>query len=838
MFEDYYMPQFDADYFNSPAFQQAIADAIGQYFPPVAEQTYYAPPPEPAPTYDASINDIPQFMAEDYGLIGAITDRFNTPQISAEQLAAERYAADQAAQQVEAQRAAAERYAAEQAAAEQAAAAEAQRVAAAQELAVRAEAERVAAERAAAAEAAAQRQQTELNQRLAQEAQAAAERAAQERALAEQAAAQAAAQAQAQAEVAAAVAPAPEPIFTPAAEPATVEAAPLAGPLAAPVETAAPLAAPLAGPLAAPVETAAPAAEQQPLPAVQPMTQEVAPFDLSSLAGLDLSGLNNLYGMNFVSDFGGGAMGGIYPNDPNLQYINAPISNKGNPTSPTGNVFTMTPDQKVRLVDLRTNEVVFEGTGYDAAREATRLGQNLTDTLGRKAEYNIQTANPAGEYTTVANEKKNKSTLGSIADVALPVIGGVLAGPLGAAAGSAASSVAQGRSLENTLLRAGLSAGTTALGGQVFGPASSAAGSAAGGAAGTAAGTTAGSALGSAAGDIVVNAARSVVPSLLGSAVGSTVGSVVPSLISTPPSAPTQPPVDDTIVVSAAPPVSGSGLPFGAAVPVPIEALLSGVLAAAPPTPAEQPTAAQPEEIVVTGTRPTEVDLGGVLGALTPTIIPPTPTTAAPEEIVVTGAETPVIPTEALAAVPIAGGLLAATGGGASNVVNGIDQATGDIVVDAPQAVAPPPPIAGFETAIPAITGGALTAAQTGGAQPSTKDGVLGTGLNISQLLSIAGISADLLKNLLGGGGGTGTATPYVSPFGTGVGIGAGRDMRANPNIIDYERYGFGPEAMFFQPGYGLLGSTGASAPQAPPIMMAPQAQPAMTINPAYMPLI
>jgi hypothetical protein len=245
MFEDYYMPQFDMDYFNSPAFQQAIASAVQQYSPAPVEPVYYAPEPvyyapPPAPEITAGIGDIPQYMVEDYGLIGGAPDRFTAPQISAEQLAAERYAADQAAQQMEAQRAAAERYAAdqaaqqaeaqrvaaeqaaaaqyaaqqaeaqrvaaaqaaaEQAAAQQAAAAaEAQRVAAAQELAARAEAERVAAERAAAAEAAAQRQQTELNERRAQAAQAAAERAAQERALAEQAAAQAAAEAQAAAQ--------------------------------------------------------------------------------------------------------------------------------------------------------------------------------------------------------------------------------------------------------------------------------------------------------------------------------------------------------------------------------------------------------------------------------------------------------------------------------------------------------------------------------------------------------------------------------------------------------------------------------------------------------------
>lgn len=108
------------------------------------------------------------------------------------------------------------------------------------------------------------------------------------------------------------------------------------------------------------------------------------------------------------------------------------------------------------------------------------------------------------------------------------------------------------------------------------------------------------------------------------------------------------------------------------------------------------------------------------------------------------------------------------------------------------------------------------------------KGGVLGTGLNVPQLISLGSVGADLLKNLLAGGGGAETGAPYVSPFGTGVGFAPGQDMRANPNIIDYERYGFGPEAMFFQPGYGLLNS---AAP-------APQAQPIMATNPRYEPLI
>jgi len=126
------------------------------------------------------------------------------------------------------------------------------------------------------------------------------------------------------------------------------------------------------------------------------------------------------------------------------------------------------------------------------------------------------------------------------------------------------------------------------------------------------------------------------------------------------------------------------------------------------------------------------------------------------------------------------------------------------------------------------LAGLGMTAPPTPDPALTEKGGILGTGLNLPQLISIGGIGADLLKNLLGGDG-TGTGAPYVSPFGTGVGFARGQDMRVNPNILDYEQYGFGPEAMFFRPEYSGLVSAGAPAPQA---------QPAMTTNPRYEPLI
>jgi outer membrane lipoprotein SlyB len=215
-----------------------------------------------------------------------------------------------------------------------------------------------------------------------------------------------------------------------------------------------------------------------------------------------------------------------------------------------------------------------------------------------------------------------------------------------------------------------------------------------------------------------------------------------------------------------------------------------------------------------------------------------------------------------------------------SNVVDGVDRDTGEIVVSKYRPINPPggfdpiallqgPGLGSALAGVPELTELAMDPTLTGPEEdivvtgnktvPKTvvpdvlaglgpllptlgipqvptpdpaltdKGGVLGTGLNLPQLISIGGIGADLLGSLLGGSGGAGAGAPYVSPFGTGVGFARGQDMRANPNITDYERYGFGPEAMFFRPEYSGLVSAGAPAPQA---------QPAMAINPVYQPLI
>jgi hypothetical protein len=465
------------------------------------------------------------------------------------------------------------------------------------------------------------------------------------------------------------------------------------------------------------------------------------------------------------------------------ELITSSLSNKGNATGfGQDNTFRVRDEQEVRIIDNK-GKVLFSGFGPEAARQAVALGQSITDEKGNKAGWMIQTGdrylNADGSvggtrWNDVAREKVNENTLGKIADVALPIAASFIPG-VGPVLGAALGSAASSVAQGRSLENTLLRAGLSAA------------------SAGAVQATGVDKALGGVLGEIGGTVAGKTAEELAKQATG------------------------DIVVTGLSQALQGAGGALG-------QAALSEAANAASralsgyQTPAEQfaqqplPEALLPPADIYAGIDPIDV-LANRATATAPNYGGALPGVFEP---IATEFLTKSVLPEPLPSEP----------------------ATADetIVVTAPQSVAAPAPIPGFETAIPAITGGALTAAQTAGTPPSEKDGVLGTGLNVPQLLSIAGIGADLLKNLLAGGGDTGPTTPYVSPFGTGVGIGAGRDMRANPNITDYERYGFGPEAMFFQPGYSLLSS--GAAPQAQPIMAAPQAQPAMVTNPRYEPLI
>lgn len=479
------------------------------------------------------------------------------------------------------------------------------------------------------------------------------------------------------------------------------------------------------------------------------------------------------------------------------ELITSAISNKGNPTGfGQDNTFRVRDAEEVRIVDNNGN-VIFSGTGPDAARQAVAVGQNLSDTLGKKAGWTIQTGertiNTDGSvgpmrYFDVANEKVNKSVLGKIADIALPVAANFLLpglGPIGASAlGSAASSVAQGRSLEDTLLRAGITAATAGvtkgLGIGAPAPGSDAAISSS---VNNAINTAYQNAISGAASEVAKNYGTNLISQIISEATGAVAPTAVSSAIPAPPSAPA--------------PVS---------IPAPA--------AYVPP----------PEEIIATAIRQPDVSsifpavTGGVSNALLDQVInQPTQATQPAETQQPTQQEYTPPPEE--------------------------------IVLTAPQNILPP------ALAVPAVAGAAAAANALGSTTPQspettrgmtpeeiqdvTMTGASGGGL-LGKLTANMGLTdyltlASLLGSAVGGSGGGGatTATPYVSPFGAGAGFGTGQDYRVNPNIADYERYAFGPEASFFAPGYSQLVSSAAGAPAA--TTTGPQGS---MLNPQYVPLI
>jgi len=450
----------------------------------------------------------------------------------------------------------------------------------------------------------------------------------------------------------------------------------------------------------------------------------------------------------------------------------------------TGNTFNVGEGQEVRLVDAGGN-VIFSGSGAEGAKQAVAAAQSLSDDLGKDAAFTIQTGertiNPDGSvggtrYIDVARAAPSQSGLGFLADSVLPFAASFIPviGPVaGAALGSAASSAAQGRGLEDALKRAAIAAGTTYLGGKAFGPSSPS----------TTAPMTGVNA------DLIPNALQGLnFGPLASAAIPAGVGGAAGDII-----------VNATRAI--APNLAGSavGGVLGSAVASQVGAPNQrNVVDGIDQETGEIVVSTRPDPIAVTQNPGLGSALAG-LPALTELAMDPTLTPPQPEDIVVSGnrpVPKTVVPDELAAAGSVLAGL-------------GLSQ------VPTPDK------------------------ALTGTSSILKSDDVLGTGLNLSQLISIGGIGTNLLGSLLAGGDGTGTGTgvPYVSPFGAGagVGIGAGRDMRANPNITDYERYGFGPEAMFFQPGYGLLNS---AAPAPAPAPALPQAPPAMVTNPRYEPLI
>jgi hypothetical protein len=517
--------------------------------------------------------------------------------------------------------------------------------------------------------------------------------------------------------------------------------------------------------------------------AVAPMTQEAAaPYDLSGLSpealaslyalsssdnfnqgnyGSDFGSLDNVYGMNFGSDFGGGLQGGsLYKVNPYLQSFAAPLSDKGNPTAyGGGNIEVKSPTQTFRLLDKNTGQVVYEGVGYEGAQEAINRANALTAEGGAKAQWQIQTPNSQQEsgYSVVANEKRSQSTAGDIASFALPVALAVLTGGMSLPAQMAAAGIggAMGAGLagKNPAKAGLLNAATAGIMG----------GSGANAAIGKAVGNVGGALAAKTTEELTKTAAEKAAEQIIvtglskaaqgaGSAIGNTLlsqgvkgglseitGYKTPAEKFAEQPLPTtlQPPVDmyaglDPIDVTALTRLTqGTGNALGnAALSEVVKGPLSDIASTDQPKPTEKTAEdieAEKNPMVVTAPTTTPGTIpavaGGVMAGL-PALsnLPMDPALTQPETL------------------------------------------PEDIVVNAPQSVLPAAPILGVETALPAITGGALTAAQTAGTPPAEKE------LGLKDYLEIGGDVAGLLGALAGGaaGGGSGQSGTYT-PGGRGL---------------------------------------------------------------------
>lgn len=134
------------------------------------------------------------------------------------------------------------------------------------------------------------------------------------------------------------------------------------------------------------------------------------------------------------------------------------------------------PGQPIRLVDNKTGQVVFEGSGPEGAAQVVGIANAVSEDRGRKASWTIQadTGNGWQAQAYERNDPKKRGILGTVMDIAapfvlnalLPGIGGALAGALGSTLGGAAfhglanvgSGLLQGESLKQAGI-GGLTAG-------------------------------------------------------------------------------------------------------------------------------------------------------------------------------------------------------------------------------------------------------------------------------------------------------------------------------------------------------------------------------------------
>jgi hypothetical protein len=502
--------------------------------------------------------------------------------------------------------------------------------------------------------------------------------------------------------------------------------------------------------------------------------------------------------------------------DPNAQYV-----------APTPGFVPVDPDATYRLVEGGTNgDVVYAGAGGEGLRNVFEQANQLTMDNPKNAYWGVEVLNPAtGQYDRVAENQgpNGLGIVGDIAGVALPIAAAIATGgaslgvqiAAGAAAGGLGGFLA-GRDPLTSALIGGASAGignvsglNKAIGG-ALGKAGGALGLGGVAADGAVSGLT--NAAGGLAGEQIVVTGLSKAAQAAINAAASAAGNTAlsqglksglsevtgyktpaekfaqqPSPVAEPMAVAPEVPYDGIRVIGPKL-ASASGAPFAAGFPVPVDAMLSGVLAAAQPLPQQQPTTQEPTaeqpktaEDIEAAKNPIDV-IGGGLESLTPD--------------------------EILLALSGVGGLTAATAGGgagaSSNVVNGVDQANGDIVVSKAKPYLSP------EALAEVMASGVPTSLLPDNffEPPSTDGG--GKKLGVEEYLRIAGLLSGLVGGAAGGGGSgqTGTYTsggrglnPIFSaklPSAGGLGaIGATRTARPLGDQ-DWLTYGTRPELNFF----------------------------------------
>lgn len=491
------------------------------------------------------------------------------------------------------------------------------------------------------------------------------------------------------------------------------------------------------------------------------------------------------------------AYGDIIQNAADYQYFTAPLSNQGRTTATYGgqNNIVVAPDTPIRVVNNATGEVVYSGVGYEGAQAAIDAANALSASTGKKANWDIQVAGPTTQgFQSVSTDRPDTSALdvaAKVAGTALPIAVGFIPGfgqlatGLQIAAGAGAGAAGAGLRGDN-ILKGAIMGGLSSAGGTLVGDALRSGtnlGANAARAIGTGIGTTAG---GVVTGQGLENALLSGVASgglsyLGGEAFGKRGGATTGDAGSIGSSGVE---LGDFVVTAGIPRFSGGVFTpsFGDRAQMgsdQADPYGTGIFSAGPTV---------DDSLVVTGSR------GPTTGSSSVNV-PPGTSGLTKDELVVTGDRAPT------------------TGSTTVNVTPGASGTSPDEIV-----------VTGDKTD-PKLTGTSLvptnlldqiTDEQVREDLEKGKDDKKDSDLKkVLEYASLASLAADLLGG--GGGGGGGSTTPYVSPFGPGTGFnfGAGTTMgyQANPNILDYERYGFGPEASFFRPEYSQLIGGGAMTP-------------------------